>query len=80
MWKEEDMAISDTAERDDVELMLRLLESRLSGALSDDHRAAVGSRLADSGQRLERLRQVHLDNGDEPAPGFRPYRTRETGA
>ncbi|MBX3071623.1 MAG: hypothetical protein KF883_14050 [Thermomicrobiales bacterium] len=53
---------------------LKQIDSKLATPLTPAERAEVGERLGEFRERFGRLRQFPLSNGDEPAPGFHPYR------
>lgn len=63
-----------TADSETVVCALDALQSRLSQPLSLDERAAIAAHLIEAGERHVRLRAFALENGEQPAPGFHPFR------
>ncbi|MCC6943725.1 MAG: hypothetical protein IT335_04050 [Thermomicrobiales bacterium] len=61
-----------------TEEALTQIDRKLATPLTLAERAAVGERLEKFRERFDRLRQFPLSNGDEPAPGFHPYRKAGT--
>ncbi|MGD9713513.1 MAG: hypothetical protein AB7V46_15820 [Thermomicrobiales bacterium] len=62
-----------------TEPALDKLRSMIDQVFTEDQIEELRKRLQESEERFERLRDQPLENGDEPAPGFHPFR-REGGS
>ncbi len=74
------MTTSEPAIPERVQRALDALSLRLSQPLRPDEQAAIVATLTESEERFGRLRTFSLENGDQPAPGFHPYRRGGKGS
>ncbi len=68
--------MSEFDEGRDLEVTLGRVQSLIDQDFSDEQVDAFRKQLRETEERMARLRQYPLENGDQPAPGFRPYLKR----
>lgn len=69
--------MSDDEHPPGTDELVAVLESAYGEHFDDERRAAVAKRVADFREAAAALREADLENGDEPAFGFRAYRGDE---
>ena len=58
----------------DADALLELLKGRYGGRLTAEQIEELSTAVAAASDRARQMRAVPLDNGDEPAFVFRPFR------
>ena len=61
----------------DVDALLALLKGRYGGRLTAEQLGELRKAVAAASDRARQMRAVPLDNGDEPAFVFRPFRAED---
>ncbi len=64
-------------ESSESELLFNIIKERYGEGLSDDELAEVKKGVEKIVEAAEKLREIRLENGDEPFFVFRPYRGEE---
>ncbi len=63
-----------TKSTSEITAQLDQIQVQLASSLTAQERREIAERLAVNAERVARLRQFPLENGDAPAPGFHPFR------
>ena len=61
----------------DVDALLALLKGRYGDRLTAEQLGELSTAVAAASDRARQMRAVPLDNGDEPAFVFRPFRAED---
>ncbi len=72
--------MSEFDEGRDLEVTLGRVRSLIDQDFSVEQLDALRKQLRETEERMARLRQFPLENGDQPAPGFRPFRKGAKGS
>ena len=74
------MITAEPESSDNVARALDQVQARLPEQLTAAEREAIAGKLNEIGDCIDRLRHFRLQNGDEPAPGFHPFRKVVSGS
>ncbi len=64
-------------ESSDIDALFELLNNRYGDRLTADQLEEIKKTVEEQAEHAEKLRSVHLENGDEPAFVFTPYRAED---
>jgi len=64
-------------DQNNVESDMHRIRQMVDQDLTEEQIDDLRKRLTESAERFLRLRAFPLANGDEPAPGFRPYKKED---
>jgi hypothetical protein len=68
------MAKLSASAQAEVEMKVASIFRKYGGRLSAEEKADIRRIMAESQEGLEKMRTFHLENSDQPADAFRPYR------